>query len=187
MFGNSALLAETIERLDSTGIFVNDIEVLQLAAKVDLSNLERVLETSARLQARNLIVIVDDTDESRVADNLARVAKLSAAYGLRTCLECIVYTGVKTLAQGFRIIERTGDDSIGLVIDPLHIDRAGDGVAEAADRGRLGHPDGASGGGLLTGIPPLHLQGRTPGEEFRPSEHPGLTCVNSATGGGFAR
>ena len=95
-----------------------------------MSALERVLETSARLRARNLIVIVNDADESRVADNLARVAKLSAAYGLRTCLECIVYTGVKTLAQGIRIIERTGDDSIGLVIDPLHIDRAGDGIAD---------------------------------------------------------
>ncbi len=130
MFGNSPLLAETIERLDATGIYVNDIEVLQLTASVDVSALERVLETSARLQARNLIVIVNDADESRVADNLARVAKLSAAYGLRTCLECIVYMGVKTLAQGIRIIERTGDDSIGLVIDPLHIDRAGDGIAD---------------------------------------------------------
>ena len=130
MFGNSALLAETIERLDSTGIFVNDIEVLQLTASVDVSALERVLETSARLKARNLIVIVNDTVESRVADNIAQVAELSATYGLRTCLECIVYTGVKTLAQGIRIIECTGDDSIGLVIDPLHIDRAGDGIAE---------------------------------------------------------
>ena len=130
MFGNSPLLAETIERLDATGIYVNDIEVLQLTASVDMSALERVLETSARLQARNLIVIVNDADESRVADNLAWVAKLSAAYGLRTCLECIVYMGVKTLAQGNRIIERTGDDSIGLVIDPLHIDRAGDGIAD---------------------------------------------------------
>jgi len=130
MFGNSTLLAETTERLDSTGIFVNDIEVLQQAAKVDLSNLERALETSARLRARNLIVIVEDTEEGRIAENLGRVAQLSSSYGLRTCLECIVYTGVKMLDQGLRIIERTGDDSIGLVIDPLHVDRAGGGVAD---------------------------------------------------------
>ena len=130
MFGTSRLLTETIERLDATGIYVNDIEVLQLTAGVDMSALERVLETSARLRARNLIVIVADTDEGRVADNLARVAEFSAPYGLRTCLECIVYTGVKTLAQGLRIIERTGDDTIGFVIDPLHIDRAGDGIAD---------------------------------------------------------
>ena len=65
-----------------------------------------------------------------MAENLARVADLSASYGLRTCLECIVYTAVKRLDQGLRIIEQSGDDSIGLVIDPLHIDRAGGGVAD---------------------------------------------------------
>lgn len=130
MFGDSLLLAETIERLCATGIFVNDIEVLQQAAVVDLAALERVLETSARLRARNLIVIADDTEEERVTENLARVAELSASYGLRTCLECIAYTGVKTLDQGLRIVERTGDDTIGLVIDPLHIDRAGRGIAD---------------------------------------------------------
>lgn len=130
MFGNSRLLAETIERLDATGIYVNDIEVLQLGANVDVSALERVLETSALLRARNLVAIVDDLDESRVAENLAQVAQLSAEYGLRTCLECIVYTAVKTLDHGMRILERSGDASIGLVIDPLHIDRAGGGTVD---------------------------------------------------------
>ena len=130
MFGDSRLLAETIARLDATGVYVNDIEVLQLAEDVDFSALERGLETGARLRARNLIVIVNDSEEGRVAENLARVADLSASYGLRTCLECIVYTAVRRLDQGLRIIEQSGDDSIGLVIDPLHIDRAGGGVAD---------------------------------------------------------
>lgn len=130
MFGNSGLLAETIERLDATGVYVNDIEVLQLAEKLDVSALERVLETSARLRARNLIALVNDPEEARAADNLARVAQLSASYGLRTCLECIAYTAVKTLDQGLRVIEQTGDAGIGLVIDPLHIDRAGGGPAD---------------------------------------------------------
>lgn len=132
MFGDSALLAETIERLDSTGTFVNDIEVLQLASKVDMSNLERALETGARLGARNLIVIVEDTEEARIVENLGSVARLSASYGLRACLECIVYTGVKVLDHGLRIIERTGIESIGLVIDPLHVDRAGGSVGDVA-------------------------------------------------------
>ncbi|MEP6869856.1 MAG: TIM barrel protein, partial [Novosphingobium sp.] len=126
MFGSSPLLAETIARMNATGVYINDIEVLKIEARVDMSELERVLETGARLQARNLVVIVADDDELRIADSLGSVAELSAAYGLRTCLECMVYMGVTTLQQGARIIAQTGRTDIGLVIDPLHLDRAGE-------------------------------------------------------------
>lgn len=139
MFGTSALLAETLERMAATGVYVNDIEVLKLTAEVDLAELERVLETSARLRARNLIVIVPDEEESRVADNLGAVAELCAAYGVRACLECMVYMGVKTMGQASRIIDRTGRTDIGVVIDPLHLDRAGDRPSDVArlDPGRI--------------------------------------------------
>lgn len=126
MFGSSPLLADTIAQMDATGVYINDIEVLKIEPGVDMSELERVLETAAKLRARNLVVVVADDVEMRAADNLRAVAELSAAYGLRTCLECMVYMGVKTLEQGARIIAQSGRADIGLVIDPLHLDRAGE-------------------------------------------------------------
>ena len=132
MFGASPLLAETLARMRATGVYVGDIEVLKLEAEVDMAGLERVLETGARLSARNLIAIAPDGVESRVVDNLGRVAELSASYGVRTCLESMIYMGVKTMAQASRIIDQTGRGDIGMVIDPLHLDRASDRVADVA-------------------------------------------------------
>jgi len=106
--------------------------LLKLEAEVDMAGLERVLETGARLSARNLIAIAPDGVESRVVDNLGRVAELSASYGVRTCLESMIYMGVKTMAQASRIIDQTGRGDIGMVIDPLHLDRASDRVADVA-------------------------------------------------------
>lgn len=125
IFGSAPLLAETLERLDETGIYINDIEVLKIEPQVDMSALERVLESGARLRVRCLTVIAVDDDEARVADNLATVAERATAYGMRTCLESMVYMGVKTLGQATRVIAQTGRSDIGQIIDPLHLDRAG--------------------------------------------------------------
>lgn len=126
MFRSSPLLARTIEQMEATGVYVNDIEVLKIEPDIDLAALERVLETAARLQARFLTVVALDHVEERVADHLAAVAELSASYGLATALECMAFMGIKTLAQGERVIELSGRGDVGLIIDPLHLDRAGD-------------------------------------------------------------
>lgn len=126
MFGSSPLLAETIARLDDTGIYIHDIEVLRIGETVDMAALERVMETAVRLRARNLDVIAQDPVEERLAENLARVAALTASYGVRTCLESMVYMATKTMAQAARVIALTGRDDIGIIVDALHLDRAGD-------------------------------------------------------------
>lgn len=132
MFGSSPLLARTLEQIEATGVYVNDIEVPKIEPDIDLGALERVLETAARLQARFLTVVALDDVEERVADRLAAVAELSASYGLRTALECMAFMGIKTLAQGARVIDLSGRSEVGLIIDPLHLDRAGDSPANIA-------------------------------------------------------
>lgn len=126
MFGSSPLLAETIARLDDTGLYIHDIEVLRMGETVDIEALERVMETAVRLRARNLDVIAEDPVEERLAENLARVAALTASYGVRTCLESMVYMATKTMKQAARVIALSGRDDIGVVVDSLHLDRAGD-------------------------------------------------------------
>lgn len=125
MLGVSAMMDETLSRLADTGLYVNDIEVLRLKAELDLEPLLPVFEASARLQARNILVLSDDDNEARVAENLARIAEAAAPFGLRTCFEFMIYVGIKTIAQAERILAMTGRPDIGLVIDPLHLERAG--------------------------------------------------------------
>lgn len=132
MFGPSPLLARTIEQIEETGVYVNDIEVAKIAPDIDLAALERVLETAARLQARYLTVVALDDVEERVADRVAAVAELCATYGMRTALECMAFMGIKTLAQGNRVINLSGRSDVGLIIDTLHLDRAGDTPANVA-------------------------------------------------------
>ena len=125
LLDGSPMLKETVTRLKNTGLYVNDVEVFRLKSKFDATELKPVMDAAALLEARNFLVLADDDDEARVADNLARIAELTASYNIRTCLEFMIYVGVKTAEQARRVLAASGCEGIGIVVDPLHLERSG--------------------------------------------------------------
>jgi len=128
--GDTPVIRETLARLADTGITVLDIEILRLKPDVRVRDFLPVLETAARLGARNALVAGNDPDEARLTENLAALCDLAAPLGIAPCLEPMPWTDAKDFAQAARIVGNARRDNAGVLIDPIHFDRGGSSAAE---------------------------------------------------------
>ncbi|MDW5614260.1 sugar phosphate isomerase/epimerase family protein [Mycolicibacterium sp. jd] len=121
--GQTPMIRETRRRLDDTGLFVLDVEVLRLRPDTDVRrDFGGVLETAAYLGATQALVTGNDREHSRLADNLAELADIAAEFGIRPNLEPMPWTEVRNLAEATAILQRC-QDGAGVLVDALHYDR----------------------------------------------------------------
>lgn len=126
-------LAETRRRLDETGVTVHSIECFNLAPDVVIDDFRPALELAAELGGRAALAInYMDPDESRSADNFARLAELAGTFGLGVNIEFIAMGQVRTPADAQRLIERSGATNAGINCDLLHVVRSGGSPADIA-------------------------------------------------------
>jgi sugar phosphate isomerase/epimerase len=124
--GDTPLVRETARRLRDTGLQVWDIEIFRLQPDTRVAGYEGALEAGALLGARHVLAAPQDADPARLADHLGQLCTLAARYGLVVDLEPTPWYEVPTLGDAARVIEATGRSDVGLVVDAIHWDRAGD-------------------------------------------------------------
>jgi len=132
MVGDTPLVREVRARLDDTGICVLDIEILRLKPDTRVEDYEAVLETGAQLGARNVLVAGNDPDEARLAARFAELCDLAAPLGLVPGIEPMPWTDVRDFAQASRILTSAAKSNAGIIVDPIHFDRAGSVPVEIA-------------------------------------------------------
>ncbi|MFL9932315.1 sugar phosphate isomerase/epimerase [Paraburkholderia sp. RL18-103-BIB-C] len=125
IIGPTPLKRETLARLRDTGIKVLDVEILRLKPDTDVRVYQPMLDTAAEFGARYVLVAGNDPDEARTAERLAQLCDLAAPLGLSPSLEPMPWTDVKDITQGARILRATARPNTGLIVDPIHFDRAG--------------------------------------------------------------
>ncbi len=130
--GDTLLVREVEQRLADTGIKVLDIEIFRLKPDTRVEDYRAALETGARLGARQVLVAGNDPDESRLTEHFAELCDLGTPLGLTMNLEPMPWTDVKTVQQGARVIASAGRPNAGVLIDPIHFDRAGNTAADIA-------------------------------------------------------
>lgn len=118
------LKRETLAVLRDTGMRVLDVEILRLKPDTDVNSYKPTLETAAELGARYVLVAGNDPDEARTIDRLGQLCDLAAPLGLSPSLEPMPWTDVKDISAGARIVKASGRRNTGLIIDPIHFDRA---------------------------------------------------------------
>ena len=128
-----AMLHETLARMHDLGIAVHDVEVVRITPGFDASSLEGVLASAQELGARRLMVNVDDADLPRAAHNVALLAARAQAHGITVGVEFMVYTAARSLAVARHLVETSGSDAVGIVVDALHFFRAGCAPEDMAD------------------------------------------------------
>ena len=128
--GDTPIIRETLTRLMDAGVRVLDVEILRLKPETRVRDFLPVLETAARLGARNALVAGNDPDEARLVENLAALCDLAAPLGIAPCLEPMPWTDAKNFAQGAHIVGAVERDNAGLLIDALHFDRGGSVASE---------------------------------------------------------
>jgi sugar phosphate isomerase/epimerase len=95
-----------------------------------------LLTAAEALGARHIKVTPDGDDAPWEPDHwaakLAELAAQAEGVGARLGLEFFPWSNVKTLHDGLRLVEATGSDAVGVVIDVWHIERARTPVADLA-------------------------------------------------------
>ena len=119
------LLRETERRLRDTGVSVLDTEFLRFEPEHPVAIPEGFLEVSARLGARNVLVMSAEPDETRTVERFSELCDRAAAYDLHVGLEFAIYTGVRTLAHAARVVARSKRPNASVLIDALHFSRSG--------------------------------------------------------------
>ena len=122
MRAGSPMLAETLRRMDDTGVRVLDAELVRIDPQTVVANYEPLFETAAALGASFINVMADDPELSRARDIFAALAEAARPYGLRPAIEAIPYMQVKTLPDAAVLV---GESAGGVIIDPLHLQRGG--------------------------------------------------------------
>jgi sugar phosphate isomerase/epimerase len=143
---SDAVADEVRRRSVARGVSILDIEPVMLmpAGSGAVDHGDAIVDAAVRVGARNVLVASRDTDDARVAQRLRGLADRldrSAASGaagardVRIVLEFLPILGVRTLPQALAIIAAADHPRIGLLVDSLHLSRAGhlpadlDGVA----------------------------------------------------------
>ena len=121
----SGAYRELRDTLDGEGVAVLDVEFIPIVPDFDPASLVPLFETAASLGATSVSASGDDPDEGRLAANLAALAMLARPFGMRIDLEFMRWRNVGTLAQARAAIERAAQPNLALLIDALHLSRAG--------------------------------------------------------------
>lgn len=125
LMSDPGLLRETQARLRDTGVGVLDLEVIRIGAGFDPAAYTAFLEVGAALQARAVLVIGEDTDESRLADSYGRFCAVAAPYGVTVDLEFLPWSTVPDASAAMRVVQRAGAPAnAGVLVDALHAARS---------------------------------------------------------------
>jgi sugar phosphate isomerase/epimerase len=132
MIGDTPMIREILTRLAGTGIKVLDVEIIRLKPDTSVLDYVPMMETGARLGASQLLIAGNDPDESRLTDRFGELCDEAAKFGLNANLEPMPWTDVKNIGQAARILTAAGRPNCGVLIDPIHFDRAGSRLEDIA-------------------------------------------------------
>lgn len=124
--GNTALIRETAQRLQDSGLTVMDIEIFRLQAHTDIDQFEGALEAGRLLGATHALAAPQDGDRHRLAETLHRFCETASRHGLVVDLEPTPWYEVSTLRECASLIAATGRQDLGIVVDMIHFDRTGE-------------------------------------------------------------
>lgn len=124
---------EAEKRRAQLGLTVLDVEFARLTpdGRHDDGN-RRLIELAAFVGADHLLTVSLDDDEARCAASFAALAEQAEGTGTRLALEFMRFSGVPSLAAARRIIERSGRNDVTVLVDTLHLARAGETAADVA-------------------------------------------------------
>ena len=122
---SKSVVADWRRRLADAGLGVHDVEFIPLTPEVRVADQADTLALAAELGARRLNVSGDDPDLDRLVENFAAICDLAGAAGLGVDLEFMRFRVIGTLQQAVEVVTRAGRPNGRLLVDLLHLHRAG--------------------------------------------------------------
>lgn len=114
--------------LQLTGLIALDIEPIMLLPDSDHG--DRIVDAAVAIDARHVLVASVDDDRSRVASRLHTLATRLQGTDITLVLEFLPILGINDLTAALDVVQQVGHPAVGLLIDNLHLARAGHSPAE---------------------------------------------------------
>lgn len=118
--------------LRDTGLKAIDAEVLRMRPGPIPDMQRRMIGIAAELGAANVLVVGTEGEPAALAETYAALCREGEAHGVNIALEFMLFSAVPKLAQARAIVTAAASPAASLLIDPLHLDRAGHSPAEVA-------------------------------------------------------
>jgi sugar phosphate isomerase/epimerase len=130
--GNPSAVRALAEACRRHGIRPLDAEVMTLTRNTDERAMAMMVDCTADLHFRFVQTVIEDEDLSRAGDKLAQLAALAEERGIAVALEFMAFRPLQNLRMARELCAHAGSDTIGLVIDALHVSRCGTSIDEIA-------------------------------------------------------
>lgn len=124
IIGDKAAIRDLRMRADDGGIEISNVSAFQFYPGLTLDHLRGVVETTAALEAKTLVVNVFIQGDQGF-DLFTRYGELAKSAGLRLALEFLPYSAIRTMTDAANFICNSGLDNAGILLDSLHLDRSG--------------------------------------------------------------
>lgn len=92
---------------------------------LDIEEYEPAFEAAARLGATDVLGSVWTRDRAYYIQQVGRIAEMAGQYGLSYNVEPLPWAGVRNLQEGITLVDAVGVDNLYIMVDTLHIGRAG--------------------------------------------------------------
>ncbi|MFN0161308.1 MAG: sugar phosphate isomerase/epimerase family protein [Burkholderiales bacterium] len=125
LMDDAALLRETRAAMRATGLTILDLEMIRIGPQFDVTAHAGLLAVGAELGAVHVLVAIDDHDCARATAHFSQVCEAARSHGLTADLEFMPWTEAPDLATALRIVEGAAQPNGGVLIDALHVARAG--------------------------------------------------------------
>jgi sugar phosphate isomerase/epimerase len=139
ILGRPPVIRAIKDALHRTNTRVFDVEAFVLSPQADIGAYRRVLETGVELGATHISAIGAQLaampafpDPQQRVDLFGRLCEEAARFGLHVGVECMVYRDIPRVADALALIETAGSANTGLILDVLHLHRAGTTMDELA-------------------------------------------------------
>lgn len=119
-------------RARDAGISIFEAESFGVDQDTDILSYRPALDCASELGATMLIAGGIDPDEDRLVENYAMLADLAQERGLVLGIEFMPIRPMARLADAVRVQRRIDHPAAKLLIDTLHLARAGDGVQDVS-------------------------------------------------------
>lgn len=129
--------AKALRRIaDDLGIAVFEVETFSIWPDFSIDKLLPGLEAGAELGARFLLSAGIDDEQARLVENYGHLCDAAAEFGFTVGFEFMPFRPMATLDHALQTIEAVNRPNGKLLIDTLHLDRAGSGVENITERVR---------------------------------------------------
>ena len=127
---SNAALSRTKLSLKETGIQLIDVEAAWLETTDHANDLHKtIVEAGLELGARNLLVVSRHEEYSASVSQFIDICNMTQDK-LRVCIEFGEFTSIKSLSAARKFIEDVNHPSAGILIDLMHLNRAGDSLPQ---------------------------------------------------------